>query len=572
MRLSFSKSKNALSLYVIKDFTENSKRTTKIVEKLGTLKELKEKLVGQDPIEWAKEYIEDLNKREKEEKRDVLVRYSPYKIITKDEQHTFNGGYLFIQHIYHELGLHKVCEKISKKYKFTFDLNSILSRLIYGRIIFPSSKLSTYQLSTSFIEPPNFEIQHIYRALELLAKETDLIQSALYRNSLRISKRNTGVLYYDCTNYFFSIEQEEGLKQYGHSKDHQPNPIVQMGLFMDGDGIPLAFSINKGNTNEQLTLKPLEKKILSDFDLSKFVVCTDAGLASTQNRKFNNNGDRAFITTQSIKKLKKHLKEWALDPEGWYLPKDTKIYNISEFDENEEANKDKIFYKERWINEDGLEQRMVVTYSIKYRNYQRKIRNSQIERAKEIIDTNPTKIKKCNQNDYKRFIKKTNCTTDGEIAEEETLSIDTELILKEQIFDGFYAVCTSLEDDAIEIAEINKRRWEIEECFRIMKSEFKARPVYLSRDDRITSHFTTCFIALIIYRLLEKRLDEKYTCCEIISGLRNMNFYEVKGDGYVPQYTRTDFTDDLHQAFGFRTDYEIVNTSQMKKIFKATKE
>jgi transposase len=569
MRLGMSKSKNSTSLYVIKSTYENKKHSTKIVEKLGTIAELEKKLNGQDPIEWAKKYIEELNQKEKEEKRDVLLKYSPSKVITKDEQRSFNGGYLFLQKIYYTLGLHKICKEISQKYKFDFDLNSILSRLIYGRVIFPSSKLATYQLSTKFIEQPNFDLHQIYRALEILAKETDFIQSSLYDNSLKISKRNTGVLYYDCTNYFFEIEQEDGIKQYGPSKEHRPNPIVQMGLFMDGDGIPLAFSINRGNTNEQLTLKPLEEKILSDFDLSKFIVCTDAGLASEDNRKFNNKDERAFITTQSIKKLKEYLKKWALDPSGWHLSNDVKTYDISKLDE--EKDKNKIFYKERWINENGLEQKIIVTYSIKYRDYQRKIRNSQIERAQKTIDTNPTKIKKCNQNDYKRFIKKTNCTPDGEIAEKEIFSINSELILKEEAFDGFYAVCTNLDDNASEIIKINNRRWEIEECFRIMKSEFKARPVYLSNDDRIEAHFTTCFISLIIYRLLEKKLNEKFTCYEIIRGLKDMNFYEVKGEGYIPTYTRTDFTDALHEAFGFRTDYQIVNTSHMKKIFKETK-
>ncbi len=569
MRLSFSKSKNATSLYVIKDFTVNNKRTTKIVEKLGTLKELEKKLNGQDPIEWAKKYIEELNRKEKEEKREVLVKYSPTKIIAKDEQRSFNGGYLFIQKIYYSLGLHKVCNEISQKYRFDFDLNSILSRLIYGRIIFPSSKLATYQLSKRFIEQPNFDLHQIYRALEVIAKETDFIQSSLYKNSLKISNRNTGVLYYDCTNYFFEIEQEDGNKQYGPSKEHRPNPIVQMGLFMDGDGIPLAFSINKGNMNEQLTLKPLEKKILSDFDLSKFVVCTDAGLASERNRKFNDRKDRAFIATQSIKKLKAHLKEWALDPNGWCLPNDVKNYDISKLDDEKDRNK--TFYKERWIKENGLEQKLIVTYSIKYRDYQRKIRNSQIERAQKAIDSNPAKIKKCHQNDYKRFIKKTNCTADGEVAEKEIYSINLDLILKEEAFDGFYAVCTNLDDDASAIIKVNHRRWEIEECFRIMKSEFKARPVYLSRDDRIEAHFMTCFLSLIIYRLLEKKLNEKFTCNEIIDGLKDMNFYEIKGDGYIPTYTRTDFTDALHEAFGFRTDYQILKTSEMKKIFQATK-
>jgi transposase len=569
MRLSISKSKNSTSLYVIKSTYENGVHSSKIVEKLGTVNELSKKLNGQDPIEWAKKYIEELNQKEKEEKLDVLVKYSPSKIITKDEQRSFNGGYLFLQQIYYQLGLHKICKEILEKYKVTYDLNSILSRLIYGRIIFPSSKLATYQLSTRFIEQPNFELQHVYRALEVIAKETDLIQSSLYYNSLKISKRNTGVLYYDCTNYFFEIEQEDGNKQYGPSKEHRPNPIIQMGLFMDGDGVPLAFSINKGNTNEQLTLKPLEKKILSDFDLSKFIVCTDAGLASASNRKFNDKEDRAFITTQSIKKLKAHLKKWALDPNGWHLSNNEKIYDITKLDE--EKDKNKMFYKERWIKENDLEQKIIVTYSIKYRDYQRKIRNSQIERAQKTIDSNPTKIKKCNQNDYKRFIKKTSYTPDGEVAEKEKYTVDTEVIAKEEAFDGFYAVCTNLEDEAAEIIKINNRRWEIEECFRIMKSEFKARPVYLSRDDRIEAHFTTCFISLIIYRLLEKMLDEKYTCSEIISGISDMNFNDIKGEGYVPTYTRNDFTDDLHEAFSFRTDYEIIKTKLMKKIFKATK-
>ena len=307
MKLTISKSKNAASLYVTRSIYVNGKRTSKIVEKLGTFAELEKKLDGRDPIEWAKKYIEELNKKEKEEKREVIVKYSPVKIIDKDKQNSFNGGYLFLQKIYYELGLHKICKEISQKYKFNFDLNSILSRLIYSRVIFPSSKLATCQLSKKFIEQPNFDLHQIYRALEILAKETDFIQSSLYDNSLKISRRNTGVLYYDCTNYFFEIEQEDGNKQYGPSKEHRPNPIVQMGLFMDGDGIPLAFSINRGNTNEQLTLKPLEEKILSDFDLSKFIVCTDAGLASEDNRKFNNKDERAFITTQSIKKLKAHL-------------------------------------------------------------------------------------------------------------------------------------------------------------------------------------------------------------------------------------------------------------------------
>ena len=571
MRLQIIKSKNSQSLYVVKSVYHNKKRTNKVVEKLGTYEKLKQNL-NEDPIEWAKKYVEKLNQQEIEGTRNILVKYNPTKIIEKNQQNSFNGGYLFLEKIYYELGLNNICKDISQKYKFEYDLDNILSRLVYGRVIFPASKLATNDLSKKFIEQPNFELQHIYRALEVISKETDFIQSELYKNSLKVSKRNTNILYYDCTNYFFEIEEESGLRQYGPSKEHRPNPITQMGLFMDGDGIPLAFNISSGNTNEQVTLTPLEEKILEDFKLSKFIVCTDAGFASYANRKFNDKDERAFITTQSIKKLKKHLMDWALSADGWHLTGHNKEYNIDEINDNEEIFKDKIFFKERWIKENDLEQKLIVTYSLKYKNYQRQIRNSQIERAKNAITTKTFKLDKCNQNDYKRFIKRTNITTEGEIAEKKILSINNEIIEKEEKFDGFYGVCTNLEDNAEEIIKVNQRRWEIEESFRIMKSEFKARPVYLSRDDRITAHFTTCFLSLVLLRFLEKRLEEKYSSSKIIDCLREMNFMESIGNGYIPTYTRTDLTDDLHDKFGFRTDYQIITNPSLKKIFKKIKE
>lgn len=570
MRLKITRSKNSASLYVIKSIynSKTQSNTSKIVEKLGTEAELREKLNGEDPYVWAKNYINELNKKEKFEKKEVLVKYLPQKQISKDEQHFFNGGYLFLQKIYNELGLNKITKDISSRYKFNYNLDSILSRLVYSRIILPASKLATNELSKNFIEQPDFDLHQIYRSLEVISKESDFIQSELYNNSLKVYNRKKGILYYDCTNYFFEIEQEDGLKQYGVSKEHRPNPIVQMGLFMDADGIPLAFCINKGNTNEQVTLKPLEEKIISDFKLSKFVVCTDAGLASTANRKFNDAKTRSFITTQSVKKLKKHLKEWALDPTGWKLSDSDNLFNINELDE--EKNFKKVFHKERWIKEDGLEQKLIVTFSLKYKNYQETIRSRQVEKAQNTIDKSPTKLKKCNANDYKRFITKSSCTNDGEIATNDMLGIDMSLVAKEATYDGFYAVCTNLSDDASAIIKVNQKRWEIEECFRIMKTEFKARPVYLQRDDRIEAHFTTCFISLMIYRLLEKKLEEKFTCSEIIETLKNMNFLEVQGEGYIPTYTRTNLTDALHDAFGFRTDFQIVNNQTMKNILKVT--
>ena len=574
MRLRVTKCKNTEIFYVIKTVYVEGKQKTITVERIGNTNEVLKKSEGEDPYTWSKKYVENLNKQEKEGTQDILIKKSQVKQIEKNQERYFNCGYLFLEKIYYELGINNICEEITNKYQFKYDLNNILSRLIYGRVIFPSSKLATNELSRKFIEQPNFELQHIYRALEVINKENDFIQSELYKNSLKISKRNTGILYYDCTNYFFEIEEEDGLKQYGPSKEHRPNPIVQMGLFMDGNGIPLAFNINAGNKNEQITLTPLEEKIMKDFELSKFVVCTDGGLSSIDNRKFNNKDNKAFITTQSIKKLKKHLKEWALSKNGWRLEGEKKEYNISHLEDTEESKKlyyNKIFYKKRWIKENDLEQVLIVTYSIKYKNYQKRIRDKQLERARNLLNNKSLKLDKVNQNDYKRFIKKINVTKEGEIAENKVYTINENQIAKEEMFDGFYGVCTNLEDDVPKIIKVNQRRWEIEESFRIMKSEFRARPVYLSRDDRIQAHFMTCYISLLIHRILEKKLNEEYTSNDIIETLRNMNLYKEISEGYIPTYTRTDLTDKLHEISGFRTDYEITTEKNMKKILKNIK-
>lgn len=572
MRLRITKSKNVKIYYVIKTIYINKKEKTITVERLGTEEEVLKKSKGEDPVLWAKKYIAELNRIEKEETQDILICKSPVKQIEKNNQNVFNCGYLFLEKIYYDLKIDEICKSISKRHKFEFDLDNILSRLIYGRIINPSSKLATTEDSKKFIEQPNFELQHVYRALEIICKENDFIQSELYKNSSKIIERKKGILYYDCTNFFFEIEQEDELRKYGPSKEHRPNPIVQMGLFMDADGLPLAFNINSGSTNEQQTLTPLEQTIFKDFGLSKVVICTDAGLSSNDNRKFNNIEDRAFITTQSIKKLKKFLMDWALSPTDWRLIGSSEMYNINDIESDEKKIKDfkdKTFYKERWIKENGLEQRLIVTYSLKYKNYQRKIRNAQIDRAQKALNDANFKLDKCRQTDYKRFIKKTNVTKDGEVADSKILTLDNSVIEKEEKFDGFYGVCTNLEDDVEDIIKVNHRRWEIEESFRIMKSEFKARPVYLTREDRIRAHFMTCYIALLIHRILEKKIEEKYTYEEIIDTLREMLLVEEKnGNGYIPAYTRTDLTDELHDKFGFRTDFEITSKNKMKKILK----
>lgn len=575
MRAKLTKSKSSEHYSIIQDINIDGKRTTKVYENIGNFDKLKLRAGDNDPFEWLKEYVNDLNQKYKEEKLPVIIQKNPSKIIDKNIQSSFNVGYLFLQAIYYKLRLNEICNDISDRHQFKFDLNNVLSNLVYSRIIYPSSKLKTLELSKKFLEQPNFEYQHIERALPILCKEIDFIQSELYKNSSKYSKRNNNILYYDCTNYYFEIEQEDDFRKYGKSKENRPNPLVQMGLFMDGDGIPLAFDITPGNQNEQTTLQPLEKKIIEDFENAQFVVCTDAGIASTANRKFNNTNNRKFITTQSLKKLKDFLTEWSLDlSNGWKLPGDNKTYNISELRNNDTLKKeyyDKVFYKERWINENGLEQRLIVTFSVKYQEYQKRIRENQINRAKKLIESNPLKIGKPKQNDPKRFITTINTTSNGEAAEEFHYEINQNIIEEEAKYDGLYGACTNLEDSVEDIIKVNTRRWEIEESFRIMKSEFLARPIFHRNEDTIKAHFLICFLALIVYRYLEKKLDEKYTVGEIIDTIKGMNMKLENNDTYIPNYIRTDLTDDLHNKFGFRTDYEVISLKNFKKICNQTK-
>lgn len=568
MRIKKSVSKNSVSYSVIDNVRNiHGKSTTKVIEALGNEEQIRKRHPGVDPEEWAREYAKKLTEEKKRKSEEIIVKHNPEQTIPKGNRRLFNVGYFFLQKIYHQLKLDKVCKEISDRHNFSYDLNKILSLLIYMRILHPTSKKGTLDRADALIENHKIEEQHMYRALDVLSMESDYIEKMVYKNSTSIIERKTELLYYDCTNFYFELEEAEGLKQYGMSKENRPNPIVQMGLFMDGSGLPLAFVINPGNQNEQPTLKPLEKRILKDFELSQFVVCTDAGLSSYENRLYNSMGNRAFITTQSIKKLKKHLKEWALDPSGWKVPGSNKKVNLNEISL---AVDNHVYYKERWMNENDLEQKIIITFSPKYKRYHRSIREKQIERAQKKVD-NPSGITKKRNNSPDRFIKPTHVTNDGEIAPKSNYTINDAKIAEEEKFDGFYAVCTNLESSAEEIVKINQKRWEIEETFRILKTEMRSRPVYLQKDDRIKAHFLTCFLSLLIYRILEKEIDETATSCEIIETLRDMNMFEYKGEGYVPTYTRTDLTDKLHEVFNFRTDTEIVTINKMKKILKDIK-
>lgn len=593
MRLHITESANAKCFYIIKSIRKDGKNTSQIVEKLGNLDQVRIKAGDQDPYEWAKAYADRLTREEKEQNRTVLIPLNQAIQIPKDEIQRYNGGYLFLQKIYNELKLREICKAIGRRRKYDFDLNAILSRLVYCRIVHPSSKLSTYEYSQHLLESPNFDLHQIYRALSVIAEESDYIQEKLYLNSKSVVDRNTDILYYDCTNYFFEIEQEEGLKQYGASKENRPLPIVEMGLLMDGNGIPLAFCIHEGNRNEQTTLKPLEERILDDFGLSKFIVCTDAGLSSANNKFFNSRKNRDFITATSVKKLPKERRERLLQQDGWKVVggDSKKTYNLAEIDADENAKTlyyDRTFYKEEWFIDEveiydeelqktvkrNLSQRLILTFSFKYKAYLQAIRDRRIERAKKLIKQGDKAVNRRGRNDVRDYIQEVAFTETGEVAEHKAFVLNESAIAEAASYDGYYAVYTSLDTKkypVTKVNDLNHGRWEIEECFRIMKSEFLARPVYLKRDDRIKAHFMTCFIALLVLRVLENKIDHQFTYPEIIDCLSEMDFTKMKDSGYVPSYTRTDLTDKLHDVFGFRTDYEIITPEAMKKIFAITK-
>lgn len=572
MNLHISKSKNSESFYIAKSYVKANGTTTSCnVRKLGTLEQLLKEHgpTRDDVIAWAKNEVKIETEKYKKEKeaKTVLIPFHADRQLDYDKQVFYRGGYLFPQSIYYQLQLNKVCRKLKLKYKFKYDINAILSDLIYTRILEPASKRSSFKTASEFLEKPSYELHDVYRALDVLGAECDLIQAEVYKNSHFLGTRNDKVLYYDCSNYYFEIEQEAGDKKYGKSKEHRPNPIIQMGLFMDGDGIPLAFTLFPGNANEQTSLKPLEKKVLSDFGCQKFIYCSDAGLASENIRHYNHMGERSYIVTQSIKKLKKEEKTWALNPQGFKRVSDDTPVDITKLPDDDKG----LYYKDEPYTTTKLHQRLIVTYSPKYALYQKTLREKQIERAQKMLDSGSTKRNRKNPTDPARFIETIAATKDGEAADIQHY-LDENKIADETQYDGLYAVCTDLlDDDVSDILKVSEGRWQIEECFRIMKTDFSARPVYLQDENRIKAHFLICFLALMIYRFLEKKLDSKYTCEELLKVLKSMNFAEIQEQGFTPLYKRDKITDDLHAVCGFRTDYQFITKSKMKTIQKNSK-
>ena len=500
MNLHITKSKNSESFYIAKSYVKaNGSSTSTIVRKLGTLESLilEHGPTRDDVVTWAKNEvkIETEKYRKDQQAKTVQISFQADRQLDFEQQKFFRGGYLFLQSIYYGLQLNKTCRKLKAKYKYKYDMNAILSDLIYSRVLEPASKRSSFKTASEFLESPSYELHDIYRALDILGNECDFIQSEVYKNSNFLVERNDKVLYYDCSNYYFEIEQEDGDKKYGKSKEHRPNPIIQMGLFTDGDGIPLAFSLFPGNQNEQKSLKPLETKILQQFGCDKFIYCSDAGLASEDNRVLNHMGQRAFIVTQSIKKLPAEDRAWALKKTGFKRLADDKPVDLTKLTGDD---KNQIYYKDEPFTTKKLDQRLIITYSPKYAAYQKAIRAEQISRAEKMVANGSLKKQRKNPNDPARFVNKVAVTNEGEKAKIHYY-LDTDKIAEEEMYDGLYAVCTDLlDDDVADILKVSEGRWQIEDCFRTMKTDFEARPVYLNREDRIKAHFLICFLTCYI--------------------------------------------------------------------------
>lgn len=575
MYIAITGSTNNKDVYIYQSYRkENGKTSSHIYKKLGKFNDLVAQFDGDKDkmMAWAKSEAKKETDLYNQKNGKVSVDFSQGARILLNEQRLFNTGYLFLQCLASQLRLDNICRSIKSRHKFQYDLHAIFTDLIYARILHPSSKRESYEYCKTLLEPPKYSLQDVYRSLSVIAAESDFIQSEIYKNSNFVHPRNKKILYYDCTNFYFETEEEDELRKYGKSKEHRPNPIVTMGLFMDADGIPLSFDIFPGNQNEQTTLKPLEQKIIRDFNCSRFIFCSDSGLGSLNNRRFNSFSHRAYVITHSLKKMKEDDRKAAMNPAQFRKTGSHGFIDIRTLDETDDEVYNSVYYKEYPLVTGDMDETLIVTYSPKYAAYQKRIRERQIERAQKLLSSPEKKRKGKTPNDPMRFVKRTTVTREGEIAEKTVYDLDQEQIEKEAMYDGFYAVVTNLEGNVEEIIRINRQRWEIEENFRIMKDEFASRPAFVRREDRIKAHFMTCYISLIVYRLLEKTIGGDFTCDQIIRTLRSMKMTLLNpAGGYIPSYTRTELTDALHQVFGFRTDYEITTKASMRTIIKNTK-
>ena len=581
MYLSVTKSSDP-HFYILQSFRKKEGGTSsKKYMDLGTASHIMATYGCSDAHAWAEAKLREINDSVKDDNASVTVCYNPNRKIVSGQWRSVHCGHLILLPLYNKLGMAEFSAEVAARHRFRFDFADILCKLVMCRILFPDSKRATRECLDDFVDRPDFSLDDIYNFLGVLAQEITPLQKSLYEATRKELSRRTGVIYYDCTNYYFEIEKEDSLRRYGRSKEHRPNPIVQMGMFMDADGLPLAFCINPGNTSEQQTLKPLEETLANEFDLSEFVVCTDAGLASIDNRLYNTTEGRNYIVTQSIPCLPKLMRDWALEKTGWRKlgDKHDRSYDISDLDL--EAEKENLYYRERWFKEDrsdtkDYEERLIVTFSPRYALYQRQLRAQHIEKALRMIENKSEKSRQTQQ-DPRRLIATLHCTPGGEIAQKRVMNLDLEAVKKEKEMDGLNCVATRLEDSVGEILHVNGFRYEIEHLFRVTKTEFDARPVYLRREDRIRAHFAVCFVALLLLKAFQRQLneglpkEERFSTEQITNALAGMDYNVVRGSGYVPAYSATPLRSRCCEVSGVHIDTQMVLNRKMRQYVKMLK-
>lgn len=611
----YTETKNGTWAYIQKSVRVDGRPKTITVKCLGLLSDIQKNYGCSDPKKWVKELAVRLTREESELQKKIAVEFSPSKMIDLGKRPLRHGGDLMLLSLYNQLGLPEICNSIVKNSRAKFNLNEILQTLITSRVLFPCSKIRTLEIAQKFVEAPNFNSNEMYRALSLLSNQIDSIQSEVYRNSLKILPRRDKVIFYDCTNYYFEVEDNDpdvidretgefipGLRKYGKSKEHRPNPIVQMGMFMDYDGIPLGFKIFPGNESEQKSLQPLEQVLNSRFCMTDYIVSTDAGLASEDNRRYNMIDGREYICVQSIPSLPKDDQKMCTRPEGWRIafrknadhrhPLDTdnperEIFNLDELLEAEKKHpgllKDTTLYKEIIVMKgpEGKKrpERVIVTYDHDFALFLKHKRAESLKRADKIVERKQTKSRQ-SQQDPRHYVTTIHKTKNGDHAVKIELAINTDIISLEEALDGFYAYATSLEDDAIDVLRIRSFHHEIEHLFRTTKTFLDARPVYLSRADRIKSHFLICFLALVILKILQRQIteanpnqynNEPLSIDNLINTLRELQFAHIEGRGYLPMFTRTVLTDQMQKLAGVNISTEIITTREMKANYRNVK-
>lgn len=600
MRLSFSRPQRPHTIYVLKSFRDKTgKSTTKRVETLGSEEEIEKKHGCPDGLAWAKEYVARLNEEEKLGKERVTAEFSPTERIVAGKQVSYDCGDLFLLPLYNALGLPQMCKEIVAGTKVRYNLNEILETLVMLRLLCPCSKLSSYEVGKRRMRKMTCAIEDVYRALSLLSSHIDDIQAAVWENSQKIIRRDTRIIYYDCTNYYFEIEDNdpygidprhprrpEGIRRRGKSKEHRPNPIVQMGLLMDADGIPLSFIIFPGNESEQPSLQKIEEMIADKFGLNEFVISTDAGLSSEDNRRYNMTEGREYIAVQSLPKLSGDDQKMALDPRGWHVafrnrnldpicPRDPgrDTFNLDEI--NLEAERHTKFYKEIIVSKTvggrkntARPERIIVTYCHDFALYLRHKRQERVKVAEKIVNNRQVKSRQ-SQQDPRQYVSTVYVTKDGEPAEHISMSLDTKAIENEARFDGYYAYGTSLDDDAVDVLRARSFHHEIEHLFRTTKSFLDARPVYLQRADRIRSHFLICFLSMVILKILQNQLDmPDLSIDRLVSTIQDFKLGYLQGAGYIPLFERNELTDRLQEINNICVDTQIVKTKTLNAMYR----